>query len=328
MRIVITGSAGRVGSSLVTELLEEGHDVVGLDRIDGGQTHARLRNVVCEFTDAEAVGNAVRGAEVILHLGAFMSWAPADANRLWQSNVEGTRTVLEAATRGQSPRFVFASSGEVYPEVMPQELPITESHPRNPRSVYGLTKHFGEELVWFYARTRGIDTTVLRFSHTQDARELLDPDSFFSGARFFLRGRIRQQRLFGNDAVVALLSKIDDGTEKLLLSRNERGEAFRMGISDTRDIAKGVKLAMLHPGAVGETFNLCPDAVVEFDEAIARMAAITSLDVVTVDFPGPGVRYETSNRHIKDKLGYQPSWDFGAMLSEAADAWHARAAQP
>ncbi len=89
------------------------------------------------------------------------------------------------------------------------------------------------------ARTSGLGTTILRFSHTQDARELLDPDSFFSGPRFFLQPRIRQQEAFGNMAAVAALRAVDDGTPALLLARNEHGRPYRMMITDARDMSAG-----------------------------------------------------------------------------------------
>ena len=61
-----------------------------------------------------------------LHLGAFMSWAPADRDRMFAVNVEGTRRLLDAASAAGVRRFVFASSGEVYPENRPEFLPVTE----------------------------------------------------------------------------------------------------------------------------------------------------------------------------------------------------------
>ncbi|XWN30969.1 MAG: NAD(P)-dependent oxidoreductase [Devosia sp.] len=320
MKVVITGASGRVGSRLASELITEGHQVVGIDRAPGRIEEAGYRHVQCAFDDP-AMAGAFEGAQAVLHLGAFMSWVPEDGDAVWRSGVNGTRAVLSAAADAGVSRVIFASSGEVYPELFPQYLPIDEDHPTEPRSMYGLTKLMGEQLTWFYARTRGLDATVLRFSHTQDASELLDPNSFFSGPRFFLRGRIRQQEAFGNQQNVARLTPHDDGTEKLLLSCNEAGEPFRMGIMETRDIAAGVRAALADPAAIGKTFNLCPDKAVDFDSVLEAMATITGLPVVRVNFPGPGVRYETSNARIREALGFRPAWPFERMLEEAGRHW-------
>ena len=106
---------------------------------------------------------------------------------------EGTRTLLSTANAAGVKRFVIASSGGVYPENPPGFLPITEDHPLRLNSPYCLSKLLGEELLRFYQRSGTLETVMLRFSHTQDADELLDEDCFLSGPRFFLKSRIRQQ---------------------------------------------------------------------------------------------------------------------------------------
>jgi UDP-glucose 4-epimerase len=165
-----------------------------------------------------------------------------------------------------------------------------------------------------------METVILRFSHTQDAAELLDEDSFFSGPRFFLRPRIRQQERFGNTAVVDLLRAADPGHPAQVLARNAVGRPFRMHITETRDMAKGVLLGLDHPDATSGTFNLGATEPVDFAELLPRMAAITGLPIVTVDLPGAGVYYHTSNRLIRERLGFESEWTIDRMLDEAARA--------
>ena len=76
-----------------------------------------------------------------------MSWLPADAQRGYDANVTGTHVLLDAARRAGVKKFIFASSGEVYPETRPVYMPLDESHPTQPTSLYGLTKLLGEEMV-------------------------------------------------------------------------------------------------------------------------------------------------------------------------------------
>ncbi|KFC69241.1 NAD-dependent epimerase/dehydratase [Bosea sp. LC85] len=320
MSVLVTGSAGRVGSRVVKRLLDAGRPVTGFDLRSAGISHPAYREVVGGFDDRAKAAEAVAGTDAILHLGAFMSWLPADRDRLFSANVEGTRVILEEAARLKLKCFLFASSGEVYPENVPDYLPVDEAHPLRPRSPYGLTKLIGEELVRFFERTSGTPATILRFSHTQDATELLDPASFFSGPRFFLHPKIRQQEGFGNAAAVALLKQADDGSEALVLSRNEAGRPFRMHITDTRDMVDGILLALDHQGAAGRTYNLGATDPVDFAEALPRMAELTGLPLKTIDLPGAGVFYETSNARIRTELGYEPRWTFERMMNEAAQA--------
>jgi UDP-glucose 4-epimerase len=296
--ILVTGSAGRVGSRVARQLLEAGHRVTGFDLRASGIDHPAFREVLGGFDDRAAARQAVQGAEAILHLGAFMSWLPADRDRLFSANVEGTRVLLEEAVAAKPKRLVFASSGEVYPENVPDYQPIDEDHPLKPRSPYGLSKLLGEEIVHFFERTSGTSATILRFSHTQDASELLDPGSFFSGPRFFLQPKIRQQQGFGNEA----------------------GRPFRMHITDTRDMVAGIMLALTDERAAGRTYNLGATEPVDFAAALPMMAQLTGLPLKTIDLPGAGVFYETSNARIRTELGYEPQWTFERMIGEAAQA--------
>ncbi|WP_295812557.1 NAD(P)-dependent oxidoreductase [uncultured Nitratireductor sp.] len=324
MQILITGSAGRVGSSMVDELQRRGHTVRGFDLNAGGSRESGYSEVVGSFDDADACRRAVEGVDVVVHLGAFMSWSPQDADAMFRANVDGTRRLLEAAAASGVRRFVFASSGEVYPENDPCVLPITEEHPLRPTSPYGLTKLLGEELVGFHQRRGTMETVILRFSHTQNASELLDEDSFFSGPRFFLKPRIRQQERFGNMAVAKLLRGFDTGAAAHILARNEQGRPFRMHITETRDMVAGLVLAVEDERAAGGVFNLGATDPVDFTPLVEKMSEITGYPVVTVDLPGAGVYYETSNRKIRETLGYVPQWTIDRMLVEAGEARKAR----
>ncbi|TNM63412.1 NAD-dependent epimerase/dehydratase family protein [Aliirhizobium smilacinae] len=321
--ILVTGSAGRVGRAVVAALRAKGRAVRGFDLRSSGTDGD---DIVGSLEDAAKLAQAVEGVVSVLHLGAFMSWAPADRDRMFAVNVEGTRRLLEAASAAGVRRFVFASSGEVYPENRPEFLPVTEDHPLKPNSPYGLTKLLGEELVRFQQRAGAMETVILRFSHTQDASELLDEDSFFSGPRFFLRPRIRQQEGFGNTAIAELLRSKDIGTPAHVLARNENGRPFRMHITETRDMVAGILLALDHPNAAGSIFNLGADEPIDFAELLPRIAALTGLPIVPVDFPGAGVYYHTSNARIRNALGFEVEWTMDRMLDEADAARRRRMA--
>ncbi|MCM5690778.1 NAD(P)-dependent oxidoreductase [Sinorhizobium meliloti] len=326
MKVLVTGSAGRVGAFVVRRLIAGGHQVRGFDLRSAGIEDDGFDEVVGAFDDREAAIRACEGTDAVLHLGAFMSWLESDRDKLFRANVEGTRIVLEAAAAAKVGRFVFASSGEVYPENKPEFQPITEDHPKNPLSPYGLTKLLGEEMVTFQGRVSSMETVILRFSHTQNASELLDPESFFSGPRFFLRPKIMQQENFGNKAAADLLRAADPGRPALVLTRNEEGRPFRMHVTDTRDMAQGVLLALTHQKAAGGIFNLGATEPVDFAEILPVMAQMTGLPLLTVDLPGAGVWYHTSNQRIRETLGFEPDWPIMRMLDEAVAEWTIRQA--
>lgn len=324
MKVLVTGSNGRIGSYLIHLLLERGDQVCGLDQHHCDFSATDYEAVVGILHDEATVRRALRGVDAVVHLAAVMSWSPQDETHMFQTNVEGTRILLEASTKAGVSKFLFASSGEVYPENAPEQLPITEEHPRMANTPYGVTKLLGEELVLYYQRTKRLNTTILRFSHTQSARELLDENSFFSGPRFFLQPRINQQEKFGNSENANILRLADPGTPAHVLVCNEDGRPYQMHITDTRDMCQGLLLALDRNTAANKIYNLGSTTPVNFEQLINKMSTITGYPVVTVNLPGKGVFYQTDNQKIRTELGFDPQWPMSDMLAEAAQFWASR----
>lgn len=314
MRVAVTGARGRLGRTLTARLIERGHQVVPIDQAPP---------VNLPLSDRGGLVAACAGTDVVVHLAALMSWRRADDAALFETNVLGTANVAEAAALAGA-RLVLASTGEVYPEGRPVYQPLDEDHPRAPISGYGLTKCLAEDTVAFYRRTRGLEAAVLRFSHFQDATELLDERSFFSGPRFFLRQKIAQQRAFGNAEAVAALEPYDDDGTRLVLSRGADGTAYRMGILDTRDLAAGVIAAAEHAGLDGEIIGLGADDSVDFDYLVPELARRAGLDHVEVRLPGPAVHYTTSNARARKLLGFTVEHPIEQMIDESVAARRAR----
>lgn len=319
MKILVTGSSGRVGRAVVEVLLKRDEQVVGFDSQPSLIRHENFTGIESDFSDTSALAQACGGVDAVLHIGAFMSWKKEDQQRIFDANVNGTLNVLGSAVENGAKKFVFVSSGEVYPDRNPQYLPIDEKHPTNPTSPYGLSKLMAEEAVRFYERVHNLPSVILRFSHTQDATELLDQNSFFSGSRFYLHAKIRQQREFGNDRLADLLETYDDGENKLVISCNENGRAHRMGISDTRDTVAGVIGAFDSDAASGEVFNLAPPSATSFDQAIDCLQSATGLESVRINIPGPDLYYESDCEKAKDLFGYKPEWTFSRMVEDAVN---------
>lgn len=319
MKVLLTGSAGRVGRVIAETLLVRGDTVVGFDKISAPWKHPRFTQIEGDLADAQAVQAACAGADAVLHIGAYMTWLASEQAQLFEANVTGTLNVLAGAQSEGVKKFVFASSGEVYPDRNPAYLPIDEAHSRQPTSPYGLSKKMAEDAVRFHERVHGLRAVILRFSHTQDAAELLDENSFFSGSRFYLHAKIRQQRGFGNEALAKLLETHDDGENKLVISCNSDGRPHRMGISDTRDTAAGVIRALDVEAACGETFNLAPPAATSFDEAVEKLREVKPLDVIRINIPGPDLYYESDDSKARRVLGLEPQWTFAKMVADASN---------
>src|SRR5262245_41425891 len=190
--ILVTGSAGFIGSHTVDALIRSGCRVLGVDNLSTG-SRANLRQWDGEprhsLLDADVTGDlegAVRQAispaapiDCIVHLAA-QTMVPISVEnpiRDIQVNLEGTVNVLEFARRHSVRKFVFASSSAVYDDDAP--VPVSEDSHVRPSSPYGIDKFGSELFLDYYARAYGLSFTAVRFMNVYGPRQ--DPASDYSG---------------------------------------------------------------------------------------------------------------------------------------------------
>jgi UDP-N-acetylglucosamine/UDP-N-acetyl-alpha-D-glucosaminouronate 4-epimerase len=175
-RALVTGGAGFIGSNLVRALLERGDDVRVLDNFSTGN-RANLDNLDVEIVEGELrsyerVHNAVRGCEVVYHLGALGSVPRSVQDPLTSSavNVEGTLNVLLAARDEGIRRVVFASSASVYGSRA--SLPAAEDAAPDPISPYGVAKLAAERYCISFSRVyESFESVVLRYFNVFGPRQ-------------------------------------------------------------------------------------------------------------------------------------------------------------
>ncbi len=111
MKVLVTGGRGLLGSAVVRELVRRGHDVTSFQRSSASHAHP-VREVLGDITDPDAVAAAMAGQDGVVHLAALVSMVGAwdDFVRV---NVDGTRSVLDAASAAGVTRFVQISSPSV-----------------------------------------------------------------------------------------------------------------------------------------------------------------------------------------------------------------------
>ena len=155
MKILVTGGAGYIGTTLVPLLLQAGHEVAVFDNLMyGGNVLIPLfRDKKCSFIksdirDQEAVKQAVSDKDVIIHLAALVGFPACRENPDLAKavNVDGTKNLIQAL--GKNQKLLFASTGSNYGKLSElTEQICTEESPLKPLSVYGKTKTEAESLV-------------------------------------------------------------------------------------------------------------------------------------------------------------------------------------
>jgi nucleoside-diphosphate-sugar epimerase len=199
MRVLVTGAAGFLGSTLVESLLGRGVEVVGIDAFtpnyDRARKRANLEGALASrgfrFVESDLrhapLEPLLAGVTHVVHLAALpgvrASWGEAFRDYA-EHNVLGTQRLLEATRAvGGVERFVAASSSSVYGA--PTRFPTPEEEPLRPLSPYGVTKVATESLLQSYRATFGISTVALRYFTVYGPRQRPDMGihRFFEAAR-------------------------------------------------------------------------------------------------------------------------------------------------
>lgn len=253
-RVLVTGSSGVIGTALAERLLDDGVDVVGVDRnpnrwseaVDGATRRADLR-------DPAATEDLPADVDRVVHLAARsrvpdLVEDPAGA----RENVDSTHAVLEYARRVGAD-LLFASSREVYGEADRVRSRESDAGARSPVNPYGASKVAGEAMAAAYDECYDLRTATLRFSNVYgryDASDRVVP-TFVARAR-----RGADLTVFGDDKVLDFLH-VDDCVDAIRAALDGfgsvHGTALNVGAGRGRslvDLAETIRAAVGSDSAV------------------------------------------------------------------------------
>ncbi len=188
MRILITGAAGFLGSHLCDKLLNEGHQVIGMDNFITGSPenlshlagHPDFAFIEHDVANFIFVPGKI---DYVLHFASPASPNPESPLgypnlpiQTMKAGALGTHNSIGVARANQA-KFLLASTSEIYGD--PEEHPQKETYwghvdPIGTRSVYDEAKRFAEALTMAYHRYHGLDTRIVRIFNTYGPRMRLD----------------------------------------------------------------------------------------------------------------------------------------------------------
>ncbi len=297
MRSLITGGRGFVGHWLADHLVEQGDEVVVIDReVDVTDPPALLSALVAAAPDA------IYHLAALTHVGK--SWD--DPLQVLQVNVIGTAVLLAAAREcGSDPRVLVTSSAEVYGAVTdPSRLPLREDSPTAPLTPYAASKLAAEALVQqaFLAHRQSV-ITVRPFNHIGPGQT---PEF----------------------AVPALTKRMVDAERKGADSIPVGNLSARRDFTDVRDVVRAYRM-LIESGEPGTIYNVCSGRDVEIKEIADELLALTGASLEFETDPAlmrpvevPVLRGDPTR--LQSATGWEPKISLGETLADVLAYWRER----
>jgi UDP-glucose 4-epimerase len=311
-RILVTGGAGLVGSTLIDQLIPyQPAEIVVLDDFSRG----RLANLAAamesgpvtivegDIRDPETVRAAMAGIDLVYHEAAIRITRCAEEPRLaLEVLADGTFNVVEAAVDADVKRVVAASSASVYGQA--DVLPTDETHhPWNNDTLYGAAKAFNEGVLKSFEQMRGLDYVALRYFNVY-------------GPRMDIHGVY-------TEVLVRWMERIAAGEPPLILGDGSQ----TMDFVHIADIARANLLAAATPHT-GQTFNVATGVSTSLSELAAALTRVMGAeDLGVVHGPERATNAVRSRRadvtKATEQLGFTASIDLSDGLADLVRWWRA-----
>ncbi|HVV25324.1 MAG TPA: NAD-dependent epimerase/dehydratase family protein [Pseudonocardiaceae bacterium] len=235
MRFLVTGGAGFIGSTLVDQLLAQGHDVHVVDDLSRGRTENLAAGATFHRLDVnspELVDVCTEAQpEVVCHLAAQIDVRKSVTDPIGDAtqNVLGTINVAEAARKAGVRKIVFASSGgSIYGT--PDDLPVSEATPVNPLSPYAVSKVSGELYLNAFRQLYQLECTHLALANVYGPRQ--DPHGEAGVVAIFAQRLLAGEptRIFGDGANTRDYVYVGDVANAFVIASGPAGNGRRYNI--------------------------------------------------------------------------------------------------
>lgn len=226
MKIAVTGGSGKLGRHVVRRLVEDGHQVLNLDKTgERGPSLVMvdLRNYGQVLDAFLGVDDRHTGFDAVVHLGAIPAPGLLPDAATFENNMLSTYNVFQAARRAGIKKIVYASSETVLGlpfDTDPPYLPVDEAYAARPESTYSLVKHLEEQMSRELVRwDPELSIAALRFSNVMDVADyeaFLDFDADAMARKWNLWGYIDGRD--GAQAVARALEHAQPGFEAFIIA--------------------------------------------------------------------------------------------------------------
>jgi UDP-glucose 4-epimerase len=240
VRALVTGAAGFIGSTLVDRLLNDGHEVVGIDNLSSGRIsnleqasqNPNFTAIEDDIVTADLDGLlAQHQPEVAFHLAAQIDVRTSVADPIHDAevNVIGTIRLAEAARKANVRKIVHTSSGgSIYGT--PHNFPTNESTNTDPASPYAAGKVAGEIYLNTFRHLYGLDCSHIAPANVYGPRQ--DPHGEAGVVAIFAKGLLsgKPTRVFGDGSNTRDYVYVDDVVDAFVKAAGPKGGGQRFNI--------------------------------------------------------------------------------------------------
>jgi UDP-glucose 4-epimerase len=264
-RVVVTGGAGFIGSTIVLRLLQQGACVLVLDNLFTGNNnnlpigHSRLEVVHGSVTDFALVRDVIRDATCVIHEAARnIIVSTSHPEQDYEVNIGGTLNVLMAVRGSRVQRTVYASTSSVYGNA--RYLPINEDDVTNTLNPYSASKLAGENYCKAFHESYGVSSAIVRYSNVYGPAQRWD-NPYCGVVAKFLRAAMSGERLevYGDGEDTRDYTYIDDAVDATLLvafSSKADGQVFNIGTGRETTVTQLARMIIGVTGAHVETIRI------------------------------------------------------------------------
>jgi len=297
-RVIVTGSSGMIGTALCEALIPLGYDIIPVDfKPNKWNKDLDKKTILVDLRDSDKVKNIPHDADIIVHLAANARVYDLVVDpSLARDNFTTTFNTLEFARQHKIPRFIFASSREVYGNSEKLVHAEGDVHVDDCESPYTASKIAGEALVQSYRRCYGINSIIVRFSNVY--------------------GKYDE-----SDRLIPLFIRKTLKNEELVVFGKDKNLDFTF-IDDT--VAGVVLCVQKFDSAHGNTFNIATGKgvkIVDFAELLLKVLNRKNAVRITDNRPGEVVQYVADISLAKKILGFNPKISFEEGLQKTL-AWY------
>jgi nucleoside-diphosphate-sugar epimerase len=316
--VLITGGAGFFGSLLARRLLDDGQECVIVDLEDPEHRGPGLTAVKGDIRDRELLARLFEAHRfrTIYHCAAMLAHAVRDKDFLWQSNVEGTENVAEAAARRGADTLVFISSNCLWADNMGR--PVLESDTPSPVEIYGRSKWEGEKVLSRY-RDR-LNVVTIRSPTIIDEGRLgllaILFEFISEGRRVWVvgGGDNRYQFVYAQDLIDGCIAGAKLG----------RSELFNIGSDNVTTFRETYQYVIDRAGSGARIASL-PKAPTLAAMRLAHGLGVSPLGPYQYRMIAEDFEFDTS--HIKTQLQWRPTLSNAEMLWRAYEYYHRNRAE-